>query len=112
LSRRRDDRRRLRGEEVIDVLLDVARRVAEPRQRRRRRLRGHAAHEVRQGRQLHLEVEAVDVGELAIDQAEQVRRTVLRSDDAPVGHTNGTYFSVTPLAILRFISARGLVSQS
>ncbi len=28
-----------------------------------------------------------------------------------VAETNGTYFSVTPFAILRFISARGLVSQ-
>jgi hypothetical protein len=32
--------------------------------------------------------------------------------DAEVTRPNGTYFSVTPLAILRFISARGLVSQS
>jgi hypothetical protein len=30
---------------------------------------------------------------------------------AQVEVTNGTYFSVTPFAILCFISARGLVSQ-
>jgi hypothetical protein len=31
---------------------------------------------------------------------------------APVTSTNGTYFSATPFAIWRFISARGFVSQS
>ncbi len=31
---------------------------------------------------------------------------------ARVTPTNGTYFSVTPFAIWRFISARGFVSQS
>jgi hypothetical protein len=44
----------------------------------------------------------------AVDAAEQVPTPVPL---AAVAETNGTYFRVTRLAILRFISARGRVSQ-
>jgi hypothetical protein len=50
----------------------------------------------------------LDRGPLMDVGPEQLTQISLRP---PVDGTNGTYFSVTPFAILRLISARGFVNQ-